>query len=485
MLQLRDRQVTRAAPTLLEQLGEALAAEGVVSCQWKGHWKRTRWQSGAGDVDLLVDPAWVERLEGALDRLGFKPAVPPPEAYIPGTASWFGYDVGQHTLVHIHVHVRLILGGYWTTVYQLPIERAVLESAVPRSPFAVPAPELEFLIFVLRMVQRYGVPDLVAPWPPSWLGEAQTEFAYLLAQVDRRRLEARLAELLPTVDTAFFDACARSLRPGASPWPRVWLRLSLHRRLRPYAYRPPFALLARRVGRRLGLLPRARGLRLAHGGTVVALLGGDGAGKSTCVAELSRWLGPQFDVTTAHLGRPPRSLTTLVIGGLLKVRRALGRALNGGADERGTGGPGLLELLRLVCTARDRYRLFTTARRFAAAGGIALCERYPTPQNRLLVGPEIPRLLGHGRDTPLARRLLRAEQWYYRQITVPDAVVVLMVEPELAVQRKTDEPADYVRARSRIIWETDWSGTGAHLVDAGRPLPAVLADLKALIWAEV
>ena len=60
-----------------------------------------------------------------------------------------------------------------------------------------------------------------------------------------------------------------------------------------------------------------------------------------------------------------------------------------------------------------------------------------------------------------------------------------MVEPELAVQRKTDEPADYVRARSRIIWETDWSGTGAHLVDAGRPLPAVLADLNALIWAEV
>ena len=204
---------------------------------------------------------------------------------------------------------------------------------------------------------RLASVPVTAPWPPSWLGEAQTEFAYLLAQVDRRRLEARLAELLPTVDTAFFDACARSLRPGASPWPRVWLRLSLHRRLRPYAYRPPFALLARRVGRRLGLLPRARGLRLAHGGTVVALLGGDGAGKSTCVAELSRWLGPQFDVTTAHLGRPPRSLTTLVIGGLLKVRRALGRALNGGADERGTGGPGLLELLRLVCTARDRYRL--------------------------------------------------------------------------------------------------------------------------------
>jgi hypothetical protein len=485
MLQLGDRQTTKAAPTLLDRLGTALDTEGVVSCQWKGHWKRTRWQSGAGDVDLLVDPAWVERLEGVLDRLGFKPAVPPPEAQVPGTASWFGYDVGQQTLVHVHVHVRLILGGYWTTAYRLPIERAVLDSVLPRSPFAVPAPELEFLIFVLRMVQRYGVSDLVTPGRPKWLAEARTEFAYLLAQVDRRRLVARLAELLPTVDTAFFDACARSVRSGASPWQRVWLRLGLHRRLGPYAYRPPFALLLRRVGRRLRLFPRAGGLRLAHGGSVVALLGGDGAGKSTCVAELDRWLGPPFCVMTAHLGRPRRTLTTLVIGGLLKACRALGRALSGDDDEGGDGGPGVLELLRLVCTARDRYRLFTSARRFAAAGGIALCERYPVPQNRLLVGPEIPRLLGHGRDTPLARRLLRAEQWYYRQITPPDAVIVLMVEPELAVRRKTDEPADYVRARSRIIWETDWSGTGAHLMDAGRALPAVLADLKAVVWAEV
>jgi hypothetical protein len=329
------------------------------------------------------------------------------------------------------------------------------------------------------------VSDLVTPRPPKWLAEAQTEFAYLLAQVDRRRLVAQLTELLPTVDTAFFDACARSLRPWASPWRRVWLRLGLHRRLRPYAYRPPFALLFQRVGRRLRLFPRARGLHLAHGGTVVALLGGDGAGKSTCVAELYRWLGPQFDVMTAHLGRPPRALTTLVIGGLLKMRRALARALNGGTDEGGNGGPGALDLLRLVCTARDRYRLFTSARRFAAAGGIALCERYPVPQNRLLVGPEIPRLLGHGRDTALARWLLRTELVYYRRITPPDVVLVLMVDPEVAVRRKTTEPPDYVRARSRIIWEADWTDSGARLVDAGRSLPEVVAELKARIWSEV
>ena len=78
-LQMRDPQPVTAASSLLDRLGESLEVAGVVYCQWKGHWKRARWESGAGDVDLLVDPAWAERLHTVLARLGFKLAVPPPE----------------------------------------------------------------------------------------------------------------------------------------------------------------------------------------------------------------------------------------------------------------------------------------------------------------------------------------------------------------------------------------------------------------------
>ena len=481
MVVVSERAPSLRVPTLLDRLGEALDMAGVSCCQWKGHYKKAYWESGAGDVDLLVDAAMSERLDGVLDRLGFKLALPDPEGLIPGTASWFGYDAHQRALVHVHVHIRVIVGGYWTTMYRLPIERALLEATAPRLPFAVPEPELEFLTFVLRSVQRYRILDLFTPSTaqPRWLRAAQPEFTYLLNQVDRRRLLARLAELLPPIDPAFFDACARSLRPGVSRWLRLWLRLNLHWRLRPHAHHPPRTLLFKRVLRRLHLLARTHGMRLARGGRLLALLGADGAGKTTCNAELTRWLGAQFDVQRAHLGRPPRSLTTLFVGGLLRVQRKMG---GGGATE---GTPGFLELLRLVCTARDRYLLFARMRRFAEAGGIALCERYPVPQNRLLVGPEIHRLLGHGRDTPLARRLMRLEQWYYRRISAPDVIMVLRVEPELAVRRKTDEPADYVRARARVIWDTDWTGTGAHLVDAGRALSDVMGDLKAIVWSEI
>jgi thymidylate kinase len=218
-------------------------------------------------------------------------------------------------------------------------------------------------------------------------------------------------------------------------------------------------------------------MALVGGGSVLALIGGDGAGKSTCGRELGRWLGEDFPTLCAHLGRPPRSLTTLVIGGALKLERRLYQL-----GRRPVPVGSQIELLRHICTARDRYRLYEKVRRFAAAGGLAVCERYPVPQNRFLVGPCIPSLIG---PAPSRRALLLRdiELSYYKRILPPDALFVLRLDPELAVIRKPDEPADYVRTRGRVIWETDWSTTGAHVVDASRPLSQVLQDLKARVWS--
>jgi hypothetical protein len=57
------------------------------------------------------------------------------------------------------------------------------------------------------------------------------------------------------------------------------------------------------------------------------------------------------------------------------------------------------------------------------------------------------------------------------------------LDPELAVARKLDEPADYVRARARVVWETDWSRTPAQVIDVSRPLAHVVQDLKARVWS--
>jgi thymidylate kinase len=70
-------------------------------------------------------------------------------------------------------------------------------------------------------------------------------------------------------------------------------------------------------------------------------------------------------------------------------------------------------------------------------------------------------------------------------MTPPDALIVLLVDPEVAVARKTEESADFVRARWVEIWQVDWDGMGAHVIDAGQSKEEVLSRLKSLVWSEV
>lgn len=478
-----------ASPSLVQQLGQALREAGVAYCQWKGHARQHRWASGEGDIDLLVDPASAPAFTEVLGRLGFHPALAPPEEQIPGVESFFGYDPRLARLLHVHAHYRLVVGRAWATHYRLPIEQPLLATAVERSPFPIPTPHVELIVFVLRTLLGRSLRQELGKEGAHWLEGIQGQLRSLAAHADRPTVHELLGRHLGCVEPALFDACLSSLRSGFSPWHRALLRRRLSKRLRAFARRPPLADTIRRLTRRLvtlngRLAGPLRGKRLARGGTTIALLGGDGSGKSTCAAELYRWLAPNFATMTAHLGRPPRSVFTLVVGALLKVRNALRRsAARDDPDGDPSVFPGYLALLRHVCTARDRYRLYAKVRRFATAGGLVLAERYPIAQNQPLVGPCIRGFVALAPNRRLALLLRSAEEWYYRQILPPDLVVVLRVEPEVAVRRKTTEPPDYVRRRARIIWDVDWSATRARVVDAGRPLVEVVTELKTIVWS--
>jgi hypothetical protein len=466
---------------LLQRLATMLHDRGVAYCQWKGHWSGYRWAAGRGDVDLLVDRESMVRFRSVLEELGFKSALPSGERQIPGVESYFGHDPAVRRLLHLHVHFRLMLGDYWRTIYRLPIERALLDAAIPGSPFRVPAPAYQYLVFVIRMVLRQRGWPLLPP-RTRWLRGIQGQLDFLDGRSNREVLSSILERHLPSIDLQLFDRCRESLRPEADPAERAAVRRALHRRLRAHARRPSLPALLVATGEKL--LPGPARRVLLHnsrgpqgGGTVAALVGGDGAGKSTCARALGVWLSSGFPTMRAHLGRPPRSLLTLWVGGALKAERAIYRLMHRPEPLGST-----IELLRHVCTARDRYRLYQKVHRFAAAGGIAVCERYPIPQNRLLVGPCIPELVGPA-PAGIARLLRDTEVSYYETMLPPDAVFVLRLHPELAVLRKPDEPADYVRARGQVVWDTDWSGTGAQVVDASRSFPEVLSDLKTRLWS--
>jgi thymidylate kinase len=216
-------------------------------------------------------------------------------------------------------------------------------------------------------------------------------------------------------------------------------------------------------------------------------VGGDGAGKTTALEALHGWLSKPFDTRLVHMGKPPWSLTTRLVRGSLKLLRLARGALGlDRAPAPGAAPSGFLAYraaLWSTCDARDRYLAYRRARRFATNGGIVICDRFPLPRIELMDAPAVRRHFEPGRMGLIPRLLDRVERRYYTFLPRPELLLVLRLDPETAVARKTDETPESVYTRTREVWECDWTGSGAHVLDASRSREEVLAELKALIWS--
>ena len=482
---------------LIGSLARFLEEAGVRYCHWKSNAAIDRSLSGDNDLDLLVDRSDLSSFTEVLSRLGFLRAHKPGLS-MPGIESFYGYDTDADRLVHVHAHYQLVLGDDRTKNYRLPIEDAYLDSASRTGLLALPSAEFEYVVFVVRMVLKYCTWDELA-WCATRGRRAgpsrseRSEHEYLAARVDKERTIAIVEEHLPFVGAKLFADCVAALTSDVSTRRRLRVGRGLEESLQPHARYSRRRDGALRIWRRFALAAqrRMRGSqknRLAGGGAMVGIMGGDGSGKSTALAALGDWLGPEFDVRLVHLGKPPWSATTFAVRASLKgaalgvdglarlVRVTRARRL---ASQVETYRP----LLWLVCTARDRHNAYGSARRFASDGGLVLCDRYPHPRLRSMEAPLIASKTADGPDNRLVRAMIGVEQRYHRSIAPPELLVVLRIDPEIAVQRKTEEPPDSVRARGAEVWNIDWRDSRAHVVDASQPEDAVARELKALVWS--
>jgi len=223
----------------------------------------------------------------------------------------------------------------------------------------------------------------------------------------------------------------------------------------------------------------------------VAVIGGDGSGKSTAVSELATWLAGTYDTRSIHLGKPPPHVATILVKGPMAVLRRFGlfrstRVPSYRLEATRAPFPGHAWLVWNVLTARDRYLAYRRARRFVLQGGVVVSDRMPLSVLRTMDGPRTSWLRGNVRLGRLARGLIALEASYYSKIRPPDVLVVLRVDPEIAVLRVTgeDEPG-FVRERNAEILQVDWSETQAVIIDAARPLDEVRRQIRETVWSRL
>jgi thymidylate kinase len=481
--QQKDKE---SALDLIVQLCQLLDKERIAYCHWKSNAMLNRSACGQNDLDLLIDKADSRRFEEIIYHLGFIEAISRSHEPLPGISHYYGLDISSGHIVHLHRHYQLIVGHDLLKNHHLTLEAAFIESAIHNGLFKVPVPELELIVFVIRMILKRPLfldTHLHRPLNPY----AAAELDYLCSHVSMPKLDLLLQAHLPEISTQLWERSLASLQPNCSRWERAVTNLKLRSALRRYRRHPWLTETVLKLWRGYGRAMWVRDRRLAgktlgSHGALIAIVGGDGAGKSTCVENVTKWLSKDFKVLPAHMGKPPRTIGTYAVELVVKIGNRITGILPNAIKPQWLD---WLLALRPVCLAHDRMRLYERMQRFASQGGLVICDRYPLPCIKLMDGPKLGSLMSSrtGDSTaPIVRALARSEERYYEHILMPDILIVLKLAPEIAVQRKPEENADAVRKRSREIWELDWGQTSAYVVDASIPHMSVMSDVKKHLW---
>lgn len=493
----REMAVLRAVSALFASLNE----EGIRYCHWKSNHRLERGLAGRTDLDLLVDPAHRDAFQRILAEHDVKPMDAPPGKAYPGLGHYLGFDWDTGGLFHLHVHYALVLGEQYVKNYSLPLVDPFLDSAELRQGVRVPLPELELIVLSLRALLKYRdrdvVKDLVKIRLPGIPDHIRREIDWLLGRTTLAQIEDALRglplDLPPGLVLEFLRAVKEDPRKG-----RAFLRLrgGVRKALRPYqrlgrlaASGAYFWNLARKM-----LLQGSgpdRQLSLPGRGLMIALVGVDGAGKSSMASEVAQWLRWRLHVPFYYLGSKQPSLWTSGSYILFRMARRSHREISRvlGKDHPlpvwiAKARQNLLALHYLF-VGRDRYRRYRRARAEAEAGAAVVFDRYPFEAP--LDGPEIRRIDG-GCLNATSRLLARMEERLYRRYAPVDLLLLLEVAPETAHMRKPGHSLEAIWAKRAALQGvkdqiTKEGQEGCWVsIDAGQSKEDVLLEIKRSIW---
>jgi thymidylate kinase len=488
------------ATTTSARLFDALNQAGVRYCHFKSNAHVAAGLEGLTDLDLLCDGGQGELVAEILARHGFKRFPAHPSRGYPGVEDYFGINDRTGRLLHLHLHYRLIVGERFFKNYRLPWEREFLERRVldESTGVFVADPALEWLLLVCRSALKIRWRDRLIARIASGRGESgglRSEHSWLAARVGpaapkedaNRLLDARAADLVGLALSE--DLALGRLKP---------LRRELLRSPKVFRGYRRIAALRLRWSRELRWVVGSVNRRYLHrpfpysrsgsvGGTVIAVIGSDGAGKSSVSQMLHSWLAGKVDVVPIYFGSGQGQSSILrwplkLVLGLTRGRSSSPRL---DPEERRTRDISLARAVWALALAREKRAKLRTAVLARERGFVVVCDRYPQTQaDGVNDGPLLWRW--RASTARLKRALARWEDGIYEMAAnaPPDVVVRLLVTPETAGARRPGDDPRELAFRTQLVRSLRFDNAryGVIDIDAEDDLDAVVLEVKRRLW---
>lgn len=476
--------------------------DNITYCHWKSNQHFINALKGIDDLDILVDRNQSEKLIQILTKLNFKHFYTPVARTYVGVEDYLGFDDKTGNIVHLHLHYQLVVGEKHLKGFNLPFEKYIFDNRRWNEEMNVYMSSYfdELLLLILRMGMKNRKRDIFKRQilgkdvlkEFEWLKQKCPDFEEKLDKIDF--ISKRIKEVLKNIYRKKYS----------------WYTL---RKLKYYLYHD-FACFSQGSGlyntikrnlhelSRVNLEIRKRYIpsskytflrrRVATGGSIIAFLGSDGAGKSTSIKEILDWLKKVMDVRYFYLGsgdgnssllRKPLKIIKCLAQKLkiIKVTNNFNdeeKSKNEKADSKSLS---IARRLWIYTLSKERIRKLIQVNRCRTRGYIVLTDRYPQSEfNGLCDGPKLKNVKG------IASKKEK-EAYRIAKLCPPDVVIKLIVSPEVAAKRKPGEiDLEVSKNLTERVKKIKFSDkTKSILIDADKPQQDVILEIKKAIWNSI
>ena len=461
----------------------ALKAENIVFCNWKSFHEASRHLNGEGDLDLYIPINFKEKFEKVSRIHGFR-RVKSYQSSHSFIEHYFGYDEQSCKFAHIHLYFKFITGEHASKNYDLPLENFILnniDSSQSLPTLTNMGMQSIFLLrYFLKIGSLYGIFQYLRE-----LKKYSREWNFFDHNLKR-------FESIPEINilSQDFDQMKYHYEESSFLF-RILHSLKIKRWFKKYRRRLLFQHLIFNINNlSLRLMNRffLKKKKIFSHGTIVAICGLDGSGKSSLVSELDKSMARNFCTKVFHLGRPPSTAVTFIFNFFIspviffkKFKKS--KKQNQSADHKTH--VSLIFAIRSVILAYDRKAQSEKAFYYKNKGYFVICDRYPGIEIGKM---DSPRILANNRKGFLYKSCYKLEQRIYKSIKPADLINHLSVPLEIAIKRNQlrnkfgKETEEELRTRYLINSKARFLGKNYTYVDASPPFDKVLQVVTELTW---